>query len=245
MRATPLFLVVLILAASVSYAQVVLDFEDGSLDDWEVVDEAAANLGDQGPSSWAIRNSGLGLDGNALFQGSNIWGSPGDTMLMGTSIIYKGQMFQDFVLDIDVVAADNDGMGIVWAFESTARHYRIMMINDGWPSPPLDGNSGPMLIAHQRISDDDPWYELIDVENGITYAESSLLHWTLVVSDGSFTFTREDGEEIAGDCADYEVGYIGIQLYAQQAEFDNISILDTYAVDPADKLASTWGQVKR
>ena len=55
------------------HAQTVLDFEDGNLDDWLLLDEAPANLGDQGPGTWEIRNSLLDLDGNALFQGSNIF----------------------------------------------------------------------------------------------------------------------------------------------------------------------------
>lgn len=241
-----LALLFVLASGSMSQAQVLLDFEDGSLDSWEIIDELPENLGDAGPGAWEIRDSQVGLDGKALYQGSNIWGTPGDTMLMGTFAIYKGKMFDNFTLEIDVAAADNDGMGIVWAYESTARHYRIMMINDGWPSPPLDGNSGPMLIAHKRTSDQEPWYELIDVVNDVTYAEGTKLHWTLDVNGGSFTFMREDGVGISGDSSDYESGYIGLQLYAQQVEFDNIEItpIGGTAVDPAGKLGTVWANVK-
>ena len=230
-------------------AQVVLDFEDGSLDAWEVVDEAPENLGDVGPSTWEIRDSQLGLDGRVLYQGSNIWGTPGDTMLMGTFIIYDGQRFSDFMLDVDVAAADNDAMGLVWAYEGTDRHYRVMMINDVWPDPPLDGFQGPMMIAHKRISNAEPWYELLEVvkDTYVPYTEGGeRLHWSLEVIDGNFTLTREDGLSITGSDADYADGYVGIQLYAQQAEFDNFAVipLDSTAVDAKGKLATAWGQMK-
>lgn len=236
------FITITLLMAGVAYAQIVIDFEDGDLDDWEVVDDV--DLGDAGPSTWQIRNSTLGLDGKALYQGSNIWGNAGDNMLMGTFIIYKAEKFSDFILEVDVVADDNDGMGLVWAYESTAKHYRIMMINDGWPAPPLDGFSGPFIKADKRISDENPWYDLMEVEAGIRYAEDTLLHWTLEVTGGSFLLTREDDASIEGSDLDYKEGYLGIQLYAQQAEFDNFTITATAPVEPADKMATAWGAIK-
>ena len=237
--------IALLFIAGVAYSQVTLDFEDGSLDDWQIVDDV--DLGDAGPSAWEIRDSQGGLDGKALYQGSNIWGSAGDTSLMGTFIIYMGQKFSDFTLEVDVAASDNDGMGIVWAYESTSEHYRAIMINDGWPSPPLDGFSGPFVKMAKRISDAEPWYELLEVLPGdeARYAEGSLLHWTLTVAGGSFTLLREDGITISATDNDYADGYIGIQLYAQQAEFDNIVITpDTASVEAVDKMATVWGAIK-
>ena len=241
-----LWMFLLMLTVSISYAQIVIDFEDGNLDDWEVVDEDPKNLGDAGPSTWEIRNS-AGLDGKALYQGSNIWGSAPDTCLMGTFIIYKAQKFTDFVMDVDVFATDNDGMGLVWAYEGTDRHYRAIMINDGWPDVPVDGVKGPMMKISKRISDDEPWYELLEAitpPDYVPYPENQRLHWTLEVSGGSFTFTRDDGVSLSAKDTSYESGYVGIQLYAQQAEFDNITILDTYPVDPRGKLAVMWGRIK-
>ena len=43
---------------------------------------------------------------------------------------------------------------------------------------------------------------------------------------------------------EYEEGYIGIQLYAQQGHFDNIVIENTWAVDPRKKVSTTWAQIK-
>jgi len=233
------------LLTNLSNAQIVIDFEDGNLDDWEVVDEAPKNLGDAGPSTWEIRSSGI-LDGKVLYQGSNIWGSADDTCLMGTFILYKPEQFVDFVIDVDVAASDNDGMGLVWAFEDTSKHYRVIMCNDGWPDVPVDGVKGPVIKIAKRISDDEPWYELLEyVKDDYTpYPEGQQLHWTLEVTEGFFTFTREDGLSITAEDDEYQKGYVGIQLYAQQAEFDNFTILNTFPVNPADKVASMWGKVK-
>jgi len=58
MRATAYAFVALAMTLTLSvHAQTVLDFEDGNLDDWLLLDEAPANLGDQGPGTWEIRNS--------------------------------------------------------------------------------------------------------------------------------------------------------------------------------------------
>lgn len=232
--------------ACAAHAQVVLNFEDGSLANWEVIDDV--DLGDATPGAWVIRDSQGGLDGKALYQGSNIWGNAGDNCLMGTFIIYKGQEFSNFTLDMDVVAADNDGMGLVWAYTGTDRHYRGIMINDRWPDPAIDGYNGPFMKIAKRISNETPWYELLAVRKNdyVPYAEGQLLHWTLVVDNGVFTFTREDGFEISAEDHSYGSGYIGIQLYAQQAEFDNITIvpIGSAAVKPANKLATVWGAVK-
>ena len=206
-----------------------------------------------GPSSWEVRGSALGLDGNALFQGSNIWGSPGDTMLMGTFLVYTGEEYIDFILEIDVAAGDNDAMGLVWAYTDTDQHYRVNIINDGWPSPPLDGNSGPMAIMHKRISDDDPWYDLIEVAHPPDYSNypenGERMHWTLEVSQGQFTFTNDNADAadpvvLEGEDTDYQSGFIGIQLYAQQSEFDNVTIVSTYPVDPNGKVATSWGALR-
>ncbi|GIX06262.1 MAG: hypothetical protein KatS3mg115_0665 [Candidatus Poribacteria bacterium] len=168
---------------------------------------------------------------------------------MGTFAIFTGQAFENFKIDLDVSAADNDGMGLVWGYTSTASHNRIMMINDGWPEVPLDGEKGPMIIAHHRISDESPWYDdplaVAHPPEYVPFPEGGALqHWTLVVQDGHFQFTTDFGTELEGDAPILE-GYVGIQLYAMQAYFDNIVIEATLAVDPQGKLATTWAALKR
>ena len=254
MRASTYAFVTLALTLAMGvHAQTVIGFESGDLDDWLLVDEAAGNLGDVGPGAWVIRDTQLDLDGNVLYQGSNIWGSPGDTMLMGTFAIYTGEEFIDFIMEVDVSAADNDGMGLVWAYSDTDRHYRVNIINDGWPAPPLDGNSGPMVIMHKRISDDDPWYDLLEVGKAPDYdnypENGQRMHWTLEVSQGQFKFTNDNAGaanevEIEGEDDEYASGFVGFQMYAQQSEFDNIKIVSTYPVDPNGKAATSWGGLK-
>ena len=95
---------------------------------------------------------------------------------MGTFIIYKGKQFVDFKMDVDVVSDDNDGMGIAWAFEDTQQHYRVIMINDKWPEVPVDKIRGLFIKMQKRVSDDDPWYELMEVKKGVTYREKVPLH---------------------------------------------------------------------
>ena len=233
------------LISGASQAQkLIFDFEnDAGLKDWEFIDEAPKNLGDAGPSTWEIKKRPL--DGNSLFQGSNTWGSKADTCLMGTFAIYKAEKFKEFTIEMDVFAADNDGMGITWAYESTKKHYRVIMINDGWPEVPVDGIKGPCMKIQKRVSDDKPWYELIEAEKGITYKEQTPLHWQFEVKGGEFKLTREDNKTIKGSDKEYEEGYIGIQLYAQQGHFDNIVIENTWAVDPRKKVSTTWAQIKK
>ncbi|GIX06264.1 MAG: hypothetical protein KatS3mg115_0667 [Candidatus Poribacteria bacterium] len=244
------FAAVGLLLGGAAWAQIVVDFEDGDTSNWMFVDEKPENLGDVGPSAWEIRESQLGLDGMALYQGSNIWGGPADEQLLGTFAIYTGQTFTDFTLEIDVAAADNDGMGLVWGYTDTSSHNRVIMINDGWPDVPLDGHKGPMVIAHNRISDDSPWYgdplAFAHPPEYVPYPEDgSRQHWTLTVENGHFTFTTDFGTSLEGDAPVLE-GYVGIQLYAMQAEFDNLTILPlgVTAVDPAGKAAVLWGALK-
>jgi len=122
------------------------------------------------------------------------------------------------------------------------------MINDVWPDVPVDGIKGPFMKIQKRISNDEPWYDLLASvkDDYIPYPEGPKFHWTLEVNNGSFTFTRDDGLSISAEDSDYTSGYVGIQLYAQQAEFDNFTItpLGTTAIDPMNKMATVWGSIK-
>lgn len=214
---------------------IVVDFEDENIDAWEIVDEDPENLGDLGPSLWEIRESELGFDDNVLFQGSNIWGDAEDHMLMGTIAYYNEQQFTNFRLDVDVIAEDNDGMGFVWGYQSLEKHSRFQLMNDRWPEvPTVDGFNGPYLISHTRVSNESPWYEVLEVleaDEYIPYTQGfeEINHWTLEMVDGNFTITTTDsfGDEnvLTGVDPTYTGGYVGIQLYAQNnVEFDNFVI---------------------
>ncbi len=234
------FVTLLFLLGATSIAMgadpITIDFEDEDFDVWEFIDEPPENLGDLGPSSWDIFESELGFDGNVLMQRSNIWGGPEDHMLMGTIAYYNAREFENFRLDVDVIADDNDGMGFVWGYqEDSELHYRFQLMNDRWPEvPTLDGFNGPYLISHKRISNSSPWYEVMEVletDEYIPYTQGfeEVNHWTLEVVDGAFTITTTDsfGDEntITGFDDEYKSGFVGIQLYAQSnVEFDNFVI---------------------
>ncbi|MCA9215404.1 MAG: hypothetical protein KDB27_20205 [Planctomycetales bacterium] len=224
---------------------IVIDFEDENFDEWTFIDEDPENLGDQGPSSWDIFESILGFEDNVLTQGSNIWGGPNDHMLMGTIAYYNVQKFTNFRLEVDVITDDNDGMGLVWGYEDLDQHYRFQMMNDRWPDvPSLDGFNGPYLISHKRISNEEPWYEVMEViesDEYIPYTQGieEINHWILEVVDGAFTITTIDsfGDEnvLKGFDDEYKSGYVGIQLYAQSGiEFDNFTITPLDATLPGD-----------
>ena len=204
---------------------ILLDFEKGGFDDWEVVNDLYSEI----QQWWSIHSpSWYGLDGRALYQGSNAWSSTNnDTCMIGPLIIYTGRKFTNFHLEMDSVSVDNDGIGLVWAYSDTDRHYRVMMINDIWPENPVDGINGPFIKIAKRISNLTPWYELLAYkkEDYIPYPENERSHWKLEVNNGEFHFSRDD--ELFLDASDdsYSEGYIGIQLYSHQAEFDNISIV--------------------
>src|SRR5690606_23459245 len=148
--------------------------------------------------NWLIQESMFGLDGMVLWQGSNIWGEPEDHMLMGTIAYYLPQQFTKFRLEVDVAVEDNDGMGLVWGYQDLDNHYRFQMMNDRWPElPPLDGYNGPYLIAHKRISNSSPWYEVVGVvesDEYIPYTQGfdAPNHWILEVIDGTATITTID-----------------------------------------------------
>ena len=70
------------------------------------------------------------------------------------------------------------------------------MINDKWPEVPVDKIRGPFMKIQKRVSDDDPWYELMEVKKGVTYREKVPLHWQLSVR-------RDDGKTIEGIDGEY------------------------------------------
>ena len=70
--------------------------------------------------------------------------------------------------------------------------------------------------------------------------------WTLTVEGGQFTFESDHGASLSGSDSAYVEGSIGLQMYAQQAEFDNIvvTVADPTAVDANGKMATAWAGLK-
>ena len=60
-------------------------------------------------------------------------------------------MPQDFILEVEVDATgDNDGMGLVFGWQSEANNLRAILMNDGSPNPAADGVGGPFMKIKRR-----------------------------------------------------------------------------------------------
>ncbi|MBM3213427.1 hypothetical protein FJZ36_00700 [Candidatus Poribacteria bacterium] len=229
-----------------SAAPIKINWEDGKLDAWSAVDEK--DLGDKGPSNWVIAAGPI--DGKALNQTSNIWGDATDTVAIGTFFIYNAAEFVSFTLDADVVAQDNDGVGIVWAYKSPEEHYRMFMMLDA--SNPPNGEKGPWRKLEKRLGPGTgsklPFYDKpMDINKGEAYSQGAKMHWRLEVNAGEFKFALDGKDVLKGKDTTYSKGKIGFQLYAESNIFiDNIAIEDLgLAVSPAGRLASAWADLKR
>jgi hypothetical protein len=239
------FTAALACCAGVSAADLSFDFEDGQLGKWVAVDEK--DLGDPGPSKWVVQKGPIA--GNALMQTSNIWGDATDTVPIGTFCIYDGAEFGNFVLDVDVVAGDNDGMGVVWAYTGPEVHYRVFMMVDGGNPP--NGDKGPWRKMEKRLGKGAgsklPFY----ADKPMTiqrepYAQGAILHWTLEVKNGQFRFLMDQKEILKAADDAYKVGKIGFQLYAQNnVAFDNVKVKDMgLPVSPRGRTATLWGRLR-
>mmetsp|Transcript_25703 Transcript_25703/g.102556 ORF Transcript_25703/g.102556 Transcript_25703/m.102556 type:complete len:1067 (-) Transcript_25703:274-3474(-) len=88
---------------------------------------------------------GWTADAEGLYQSSNAWGNPGDNTLMGCMALYNDQEFTDFIAEVEISHADNDGVGFVFGYNEIDDHYLAIAINDRWPEAPADGVGGPFL----------------------------------------------------------------------------------------------------
>jgi len=225
------------------------DFSDATVGkepgegDWVVYDEPPADLGDQGPSSWSVAS---GLDGKALTQSSNIWGDATDAVAIGSFAIYDKTEWADFALEVDVVANDNDGMGLVWRWKDRLNHYRFITMIDAGNSP--NGRRGPYRLLERRLGDvagaELPFYDTLD-DNTDAYTEGQVQTWKLESIGNVFKFYVDDKLTLEAQDSTYKEGKVGFLVYAQSGVFfDNLRITDLWAVHSQNKLATTWAKVK-
>jgi hypothetical protein len=210
--------------------------------DWVVYDEES--LGDRGPSSWSVLPSPL--DGPAISQASNIWGDATDAVAIGSFVIYDKAEWADFMLEVDVVANDNDGMGLVWRWQDMLNHYRYITMIDPGNSPA--GRRGPYRLVERRLGDAEgaelPFYETL-ADNKDSYMQGVPQTWKLEVIGDTFKFYVDDKLTLEAKDSTYKEGKIGFLVYAQSGVFfDNLRITDLWAVDWQDKLATTWADMK-
>jgi hypothetical protein len=213
-------------------------------DDWVVYDEPTKDLGDAGPSSWAIAASPI--DGEAMSQSSNIWGDATDTVAIGSFVIYDRAEWADFMLEVDVVANDNDGMGFVWRWQDRLNHYRYITMIDAGNSP--NGRRGPYRLIERRLGDIEgaelPFYETL-ADNTDSYVQGVPQKWKLEAIGDTFKFYVDDKLTLEAEDSTYKEGKVGFLVYAQSGVFfDNLVITDLWAVDYRDKLATAWAEVK-
>jgi len=224
-----------------SNTSVGLESGDG---DWVVYDEDS--LGDAGPSSWSIAPTSP-MNGQAMTQGSHIWGDVTDAVAIGSFVIYDLAEWADFSLEVEVVANDNDGMGLCWRWTDINNHYRYMTMVDSGNSP--GGRKGPYRIIERRLGNDGgdalPYYETL-ADNKEAYLEGQIQRWKLEAIGNTFKFYVDDQLTLEAQDSTYESGKIGFIVYAQSGVyFDNLVITDLWAVDANGKLATTWAKVKK
>ena len=221
--------------------------------DWIVYDEPPEDLGDRGPYSWAIAR---GLDGKAMSQSSNIWGDATDTVAIGSFVIYDKAEWSDFILELDVVANDNDGMGVVWRWKDRLNHYRYITMIDPGNSP--NGRRGPYRLLERRLGDSSsngngkadvselPFYETL-ADNTDSYTQGVPQQWKLEAVGDTFKFYVDGKLTLTAKDSTYKEGKIGFLVYAESGIFfDNLSITDLgMAVDSYDKLTTTWAKIKK
>jgi hypothetical protein len=221
--------------------------------DWIVVDEPPEDLGDKGPSLWNIVSGPM--KGKAMNQSSNIWGDATDAVAIGSFVIYDKAEWSDLILEVDVIANDNDGMGLVWRWQDRLNHYRYVTMIDSGNSP--NGRRGPYRLLERRLGDEDTddsgkadgaeleFYDTLD-DNKDSYLEGVLQNWKLEAVGDTFNFYVDGKLTLTAKDSTYEAGKIGFLVYAQSGVFfDNLRITDLgMAVDSRNQLATTWSKLK-
>jgi len=115
-----------------------------SLDTFDLLEDP--NLSE--PCVWEIA-----VDGH-IRQTSNAWGNyPGDNTLTGCNAVLK-ESYTDFIAQVRIDHRDNDGVGLVFGWNSVDDHFKAQKINDRWPSPAADNVGGPHLKIKRRNSFD-------------------------------------------------------------------------------------------
>ena len=181
-----------------------------------------------------------------MTQNSNIWGDATDAVAIGSFVIYDKAEWADFALEVDVLANDNDGMGLVRRWKDMLNHYRYITMVDTGNSPA--GRRGPYRAMERRLGDAGgdslPFYEVLQ-ENTDAYEQGVAQHWTLEAIGDTFKFYVDGKLTLEAQDSVYESGKVGFLVYAQSGVFfDDLRITDLWAVDAKGKLAATWAKIK-
>ena len=69
---------------------------------------------------------------------------------MGCMALIRNQQYTDFIMSVDIDAADNDGIGFVFGYHGLTDRYQVHMINDRWPDPAADAVPGGHMKFKKR-----------------------------------------------------------------------------------------------
>lgn len=95
-----------------------------------------------------------GAPADFIYQSTNAWGiSPSDVGLIGCNYVYQQKTYTNFIMQMDVIAEDNDAVGIVFGWQGPTDHYVAHNIDDSWPREgnALDGFPGPNMKIKRRF----------------------------------------------------------------------------------------------
>jgi hypothetical protein len=198
-------------------------FEEGNMIGWVPIDEPPNLLGDVGPSRWDIGDGPI--SGKALMQTSNIWGDKSDAIPLGTFLIYDLQEWVDFVMEFDMYAQDNDGVGIIWGWRNRLRHFRFFtMIDPSNPAGAPPDLKAPFTMIERRTGDVSPYYRTLAKVRQASYREFEVNHFKLEVINRIVKVYWNYGLMIQARHG-YRGGKVGFMLYAHSGVFfDNIRI---------------------
>lgn len=199
-------------------------FEDSNMIGWVVVDEPPHLLAENMRSRWEIGDGPI--SGKALMQTSNVWGDRGDTVPLGTFIIYDLQTWYNFTMEFDLYAMDNDAIGIVWGWWNRFRHHRfITMIDPANPTGAPPELRGPFSRIERRTGDTPPYYETLASVRRAAYTEYKIDHLKLEVNDRLFKVYSNNSLILQARDGRYWGGRVGFMLYAHSGVyFDNVRI---------------------
>lgn len=183
-------------------------FENGSLEDWNIVDDQPAY---SGPSDWFT-------DAGVLRQTSNIWAyaAPDEFKYhLGTHIVTGSSEWVGYSVNALVRSTDDDGIGMIFNYQDKDNYYRILLLQDA-------NNGGPV----QRIQ------KFVNGEPVLLFEKTP----AQAVPSGWFSLTvdsRNDSirfyinSEFIGETTDtdYSSGKAGFFCYANSgAYFDSVMV---------------------
>jgi len=199
-------------------------FEEGNMIGWVPIDEPPHLLGGNFRSRWEIGDGPI--SGKALMQTSNIWGDKGDTVPLGTFIIYDLQQWVNFTMEFDVYPMDNDAIGIIWGWWNRYRHHRfITMIDPANPTGAPPEKRGPFSMIERRTGDAPPYYATIATKKEASYTEFQINHFKLEVNNRVFRVYSNNRLVLQARDGRYRGGKVGFMLYAHSGVyFDNVQI---------------------